>query len=98
MANSIIDQAINKESITNENKSKLYLAKSEINYSSKEYDSLIFNLKKVLCNFSKDKNQNARSSFILGQVYMQKGQKDSSKVYFTKTINLHKNKSSGLWL
>ena len=27
---------------------------------------------------------------------MQKGLKDSSKVYFTKTINLHKNKSSGL--
>ena len=95
LANSIIDQAMNNESITDENKSKLYLAKSEINYSNQEYDSLILNLKKSI-NFSKDKNQNARSNFILGQVYMQKGLKDSSKVYFTKTINLHKNKSSGL--
>ena len=95
LANSIIDQAINNESIPNENKSKLYLAKSEVNYSNQEYDSLILNLKKSI-NFSKDKNQNARSNFILGQVYMQKGLKDSSKVYFTKTINLHKNKSSGL--
>ena len=95
LAHSIVEQAINKESITNEYKSKLYLAKSEINYSSKEYDSLIFNLKNSI-NFSKDKNQNARSNFILGQVYMQKGQKDSSKVYFTKAINLHKNKSSGI--
>ena len=95
LANSIIDQAINNKSIGDENKSKLYLAKSEINYSNQEYDSLILNLKKSI-NFSKDKNQNARSNFILGQVYMKKGLKDSSKVYFTKTINLHKNKSSGL--
>ena len=95
LANAIINQAINNESIPNENKSKLYLAKGEINYSNLEYDSLILNLKKSI-NFSKDKNQNARSNFILGQVYMQKGLKDSSKVYFTKTINLHKNKSSGL--
>ena len=95
LANSIIDQAMNNESITDENKSKLYLAKSEINYSNQEYESLILNLKKSI-NFSKDKNQNARSNFILGQVYMQKGLKDSSKVYFTKTINLHKNKSSDL--
>ncbi len=95
LAHSIIDKAINKESITDEYKSKLYLAKSEINYSSKEPDSLIVNLKNSI-NFSKDKNQNARSSFILGQAYMQKGQKDSSKVYFTKAINLHKNKSSGI--
>ena len=95
LANSIIDQAMNNESISDENKSKLYLAKSEINYSNQEYDSLILNLKKSI-NFSKDKNQNARSNFILGQVYMQKGLKDSSEVYFTKTINLHKNKSSGL--
>ena len=95
LANSIIDQAMNNESIPDENKSKLYLAKSEINYSNQEYESLILNLKKSI-NFSKDKNQNARSNFILGQVYMQKGLKDSSKVYFTKTINLHKNKSSDL--
>ena len=95
LANAIINQAINNESIPDENKSKLYLAKAEINYSNQEYDSLILNLKKSI-NFSKDKNQNARSNFILGQVYMQKGLKDSSKVYFTKTINLHKNKSSGL--
>ena len=95
LANAIINQAINNESIPNENKSKLYLAKGEINYSNEEYDSLILNLKKSI-NFSKDKNQNARSNFILGQVYMQKGLKDSSKVYFTKTINLHKNKSSDL--
>ena len=95
LANAIINQAINNESIPDENKSKLYLAKGEINYSNQEYDSLILNLKKSI-NFSKDKNQNARSNFILGQVYMQKGLKDSSKVYFTKTINLHKNKSSDL--
>ena len=95
LANSIINQAINNESIPDENKSKLYLAKGEINNSNQEYDSLILNLKKSI-NFSKDKNQNARSNFILGQVYMQKGLKDSSKVYFTKTIKLHKNKSSGL--
>ena len=95
LAYSIIDQAINKETLSNENKSKLYLAKSEINYSNKEYDSLISNLKKSII-FSKDKNQNARSNFIIGQVYMQKGLKDSSKVYFLKTIKLHKSKASGL--
>ena len=95
LAYSIIDQAINKEALSNENKSKLYLAKSEINYSNKEYDSLISNLKKSII-FSKDKNQNARSNFIIGQVYMQKGLKDSSKVYFLKTIKLHKSKASSL--
>ncbi len=95
LAISIIDKAINKKSISNENKSKLYLAKSEINHTYKDYDSLIFNLKKSIA-FSKDKNQNARSSFIIGQVYMDRGHKDSAKVYFTKTISLHKNKASGL--
>ena len=95
LAYSIIDQAIKKEALSDENKSKLYLAKSEFNYSNKEYDSLISNLKKSI-TFSKDKNQNARSNFIIGQVYMQKGLKDSSQVYFTKAINLHKNKSSGI--
>ena len=95
LAISIIDKAINKKSISNENKSKLYLAKSEINHTYKDYDSLIFNLKKSIA-FSKDKNQNARSSFIIGQVYMDGGYKDSAKVYFTKTISLHKNKASGL--
>ena len=95
LAISIIDKAINKKSISNENKSKLYLAKSEINHTYKDYDSLIFNLKKSIA-FSKDKNQNARSSFIIGQVYMDRGLKDSAKVYFTKTISLHKNKGSGL--
>ena len=95
LAYSIINQAIKKEALSNENKSKLYLAKSEINYSNKEYDSLISNLKKSII-LSKDKNQNARSNFIIGQVYMQKGLKDSSKVYFLKTIKLHKSKASGL--
>ena len=95
LAISLIDKAINKKSISNENKSKLLLAKSEINHTYKDYDSLIFNLKKSIA-FSKDKNQNARSSFIIGQVYMNKGFKDSAKVYFTKTISLHKNKGSGL--
>ena len=95
LAISLIDKAINKKSISNENKSKLLLAKSEINHTYKDYDSLIFNLKKSIA-FSKDKNQNARSSFIIGQVYMDRGLKDSAKVYFTKTISLHKNKGSGL--
>ncbi|MEC7414838.1 MAG: hypothetical protein VYD48_00430 [Bacteroidota bacterium] len=95
LAISIIDKAINKKSISNENKSKLYLAKSEINHTYKDYDSLIFNLKKSIA-FSKDKNQNARSSFIIGQVYMDRDFKDSAKVYFAKTISLHKNKGSGL--
>ena len=95
LAYSIIDQAIKKEALSDENKSKLYLAKSEVNHSNKEYDSLISNLKKSII-FSKDKNQNARSNFIIGQVYMQKGLKDSSKVYFSKTIKSHKSKASGL--
>ena len=43
LAYSIIDQAIKKEALSDENKSKLYLAKSEVNYSNKEYDSIISN-------------------------------------------------------
>ena len=95
LALSLINKGINKKSISNDNKSKLYLAKSEINYTYKDYDSLVFNLKKSI-TFSKDKNQNARSNFIIGQVYMEKGLKDSAKVFFEKTISLHKNKGSGL--
>ena len=95
LALKLIEEEINKEQEVASTNILLARAQSEI--INKNYNKALIDLKK-LSKLSSDKKTKSRSSFISAQIYSQLNQKDSAKIYYSKTLNSGINKSSEIYL
>ena len=91
----IIEEETNREQEAASINVQLALTQSEI--INKNYNKALIDLKK-LSKLSNDKKLKSRSSFISAQIYSQLNQKDSAKIYYSKTLNSGINKSSKIYL
>ena len=95
LALKIIEEETNREQEAASMNVLLARAQSEI--IKKNYNKALIDLKK-LSKLSNDKKLKSRSSFISAQIYSQLNQKDSAKIYYSKTLNSGINKSSEMYL
>ena len=95
LALKLIEEEINNEQEVASTNILLARAQSEI--INKNYNKALIDLKK-LSKLSSDKKTKSRSSFISAQIYSQLNQKDSAKIYYSKTLNSGINKSSEIYL
>ena len=95
LALKLIEEEINNEQEVASINILLARAQSEI--INKNYNKALIDLKK-LSKLSSDKKIKSRSSFISAQIYSQLNQKDSAKIYYSKTLNSGINKSSEIYL
>ena len=95
LALKLIEEEINKEQEVASTNILLARAQSEI--FNKNYNKALIDLKNLF-RISNDKKIKSRSSFISAQIYSQLNQKDSAKIYYSKTLNSGINKSSEIYL